>query len=303
MKTDSQIMNELASGSIHLHSLTEDESRDLKRVLLRMYSDFASLCKKHGLVFMLGGGSCLGTIRHQGFIPWDDDLDVMMYRSDYEKLIRLCEEGAIGADYEFEAPGPNRDCKTPYLKLHRKKTVDMELIDECTPFPKGVFLDVFPMDSAPRRVFWQRTKGAISDLLQVICTCVLYAQYPSSKYLAFVSQNPEALKRYRIRMCIGRFFKFFPHKKWVQWFDRFNASDKKTGFITVATGRKHYFGEIQKEEVFFPVEWKPFEGMTVPVCHDWHTYLKTLYNDYMEIPPVEKRERHMVYRFECNVSN
>ena len=293
-------MNELASKTNYLRVITQEESKSLKRMLLLMYSDFSEVCNKNGLTFMLGGGSCLGAVRHNGFIPWDDDLDLMMYRSDYDKLIRICEEGALGECYEIDVPGPNRDSKTPYLKIYRKGTIDNELLNESTPFPKGVFLDVFPMDSAPRHVIWQRVKGFISDTLQIICTCVLYSQYPSKRYMEFVSQDSAALKRYKLRIWIGRIFGIIPHNKWVYWFDCFNSSVKETGYITIPTGRKHYFGETRKKDVYFPVSRALFQGIEMPVCNDCDAYLKSLYNNYMELPPVEKRERHMVYQFECH---
>lgn len=82
-------MNELAHKTNYLHEMTSSESSAMKRALLDIYRDVAKLCEKEGLTLMLSGGSCLGAIRHKGFIPWDDDLDVMMRRDDYEKLIHL----------------------------------------------------------------------------------------------------------------------------------------------------------------------------------------------------------------------
>ena len=92
MKSDTQMLNELAAQSEYLHVLTEEESKDLKQMLLIMYKDIAKLCDENNITFMLGGGSCLGAIRHKGYIPWDDDLDLMMFRRDYEALIQLCRE-------------------------------------------------------------------------------------------------------------------------------------------------------------------------------------------------------------------
>ena len=87
MKSDSELMNELAHKTNYLHEMTSSESSAMKRALLDIYRDVAKLCEKEGLTLMLSGGSCLGAIRHKGFIPWDDDLDVMMRRDDYEKFL------------------------------------------------------------------------------------------------------------------------------------------------------------------------------------------------------------------------
>ena len=301
MKSDTQILNEISANSPYLHKLSDQESSDLKKMLLIMYQDLAKVCESHNLTFMLGGGSCLGAVRHKGYIPWDDDLDIMMPRKDYEDLITLLKQGALGADYEINYPSKEDDCKNTFLKIYRKGTLDNELYNDNAPFPKGVFIDIFPMDSAPGSKLSQKLKGTLSDLLMVISTCVLYAQYPSEKYREFVSSDPSTKKRYKIRMLIGKLFKIIPHKKWVYWFDRFNASSKDTGFTTIPTGRKHYVGEIQKTEVFLPVKHLEFEGIRCPVPADTHAYLESLYGDYMKMPPEDKRERHFVYQFKCEL--
>ena len=153
MKSDMQIMNELAVSSGYLKPLTEEESKDQKKLLLEMYKDITALCEKHGLDYMMGGGTCLGTIRHQGYIPWDDDLDLMIPRASYEKLIALCKAGELGVKYEIDTPSRDADCKNPYLKIYRKNTLDVELYCEDMPFPVGIFIDIFPMDNAPKNKY------------------------------------------------------------------------------------------------------------------------------------------------------
>lgn len=301
MKSDTQMLNELAAQSEYLHVLTEEESKDLKKMLLIMYKDIAKLCNDNNITFMLGGGSCLGAIRHKGYIPWDDDLDLMMFRKDYEALIQLCREGALGEKYEIDTPSKDKDSKNLYLKIYRKDTLDNELYNEKTPFPKGIFIDVFPMDSAPRVKFLQRLHGVVSDVMQFIATCVLYAQYPSTKYRNYVSGNEEALKRYKQRLFIGKIFGVVSHRTWAYWFDIFNASTKETGYTTVPTGRRHYVGEIQPTRTFLPVKYTIFEGIQCPVPADTDAYLTALYKNYMQLPPEDKRERHFVYQFECKL--
>lgn len=301
MKSDTAILNEISQKSPYLHRLTDEESAKLKELLLKMYQAIAKVCVANNLIFMLGGGSCLGAVRHQGFIPWDDDLDLMMPRDDYEKLIELCKDGALGEKYEINTPSKDQDCKNGYLKIYYKGTLDNELYNENTPFPKGVFIDVFPMETAPQNSLIRRFKGFVSDTMQFITTSVLYAQYPSKKYKEFISMDPDSKKRYDFRVTIGNFLKIIPHQKWIYWFDQFNSASKPTGLMTIPTGRNHYIGEVQPTDVFLPVKFMKFEGIDCPVPADTHRYLSSLYGDYMKMPPEEKRERHFVYEFKCDV--
>lgn len=302
MKTDTEILTSIATTetATYLHQLSVQESEALKKMLLLMYKDFVALCEKHDISFMLGGGSCLGAVRHKGFIPWDDDLDIMMVRRDYEKLISILAQGALGAEYEVNYPSKATDCKNTFLKIYRKGTLDNELCNENTPFPNGVFLDIFPIDNAPENNIVRRLKGFVSDSLQFISVCVLYAQYPSEKFKKFSYLNKDSKKRFRIRMAVGKLFKVIPHRKWVYWFDLLHKSADESRIKTIPTGRKHYCGEAQPADVFMPVKYMEFEKMMCPVPNNWDAYLKSLYGDYMQLPPENKRERHLVYQFKCD---
>lgn len=297
MKTDTQIMNEIAIKTGYLKELPNEQSKAQKKLLLEMYKDISKLCDEHGLIYMMGGGSCLGAVRHQGFIPWDDDLDLMMPRDSYEKLILLLSNNLLGDQYEYDTPNKKNDCKNTFLKIYRKGTYDVEITSENAPGPKGIFIDVFPMDYAPANMFMRKVKALCSDFLQAVCSCVLYVEYPSALYKEFMLQADEGRKRYKHRMFLGKFFGVVPHRKWVWWFDRLNATCKKTPYITIPTGRKHYLGECRPASVYLPVKKAIFEGIEVNLPNDVETYLTSMYKNYMDIPPVEKRERHFVYKF------
>ncbi len=293
-------MNETAKTSNLLHPLSDEEMMQLKKILLQIYDDVSSLCDKNGIDYMLGYGSCLGAVRHKGYIPWDDDLDMMMPRESYKRFIDLCKRGELGPHYEFTAPNKEKDCCNAFLKVFRKGTLSLELMHENSPEPKGIWIDIYPIDYAPSNKIKRLIKGVLSESLQVIHASVLYHQYPSEKYREFMSQNKDANRRYKLHLIIGKIFGIINHKRWLNWYDGINCSTKDEGYVTIAAGPRHYLGSILPTRVLLPVSEGVFENRKVKLPHDTNAYLSCLYGDYMKIPPVEERDRHFVYKFNAN---
>lgn len=291
-------MSELSHKTHYLRELTEEESKALKSAILDIYKDVAALCDKYGLTYMMSGGTCLGAVRHQGFIPWDDDLDIMMPRKDYDALIVLLERGELGPKYEFTYPNAKSDANTVFLKIFRKNSKDVEIHNVSTPFPKGIYLDVFALDSVPKYHWLQRIKGFFANTIQFIGIARLYNQYKSRELKEYMSMDSNLMKRYRLKQVLGTVTSFASHGKWIYWYDRFVASSKDNRQWGIPTGRKYYCGEIFDKEVYVPVTKGTFEGLEVNLPHDTDRYLKNLYRNYMELPPVEKQERHFICELE-----
>ena len=299
MKTFSNLLNDAARKSNVLKELTPTDRKQLKASLLEMYKVIADFCEKHGLVVFLGGGSCLGAVRHKGFIPWDDDLDLNMPRADYDKLIALIEQGEFPDGYEFSYPSKKHDSKNAFLKIYKNGTKNVEIYDIGTSFPKGINIDIFPMENVPTNKLVRYVKALCFEIIKAIAVSSFYYENRNPELERFINADEDLKKMYRTRCLLGRMFSWIGHRRLGYWADRIAQHKKESELITYPTGRRHYLGEIMPRSVFLPVSKGIFEGIEVNLPAQPEKYLENLYGKtYMQVPPPEKRERHFVVEFE-----
>ena len=286
-------MNALSSDSQILRELTAEEQVKLKTCLLGMFQDLYAVCKKHNLTILLTGGSTLGSIRHDGFIPWDDDLDITMPREDFEKLKNVFEE-ELGSQYILCAPNYTGKSKTRFPKIMKRGTELKELSDINSDMPCGVFLDIFILENIPQSYIHRNVKGLWCNALMFGGSCAYWYEHRCQKIKEYMCVTENGRKMYYFRMGLGWACHLMPSWVWFDLTDKAVRYPKETGLKGIPTGRKHYFGEILPTNAYLPVSFGRFEGIQVPLPSDYDVCLKNLYGDYMQIPPPEKRERHLV---------
>ena len=293
MRGYKELLNSV-SHSWGLREMSEYESVQMKRCLLEMYQMVFSICQKNGLCLMLTGGSVLGAVRHQGFIPWDDDMDLGMPRVDYDKFLTLIEAGALGDKYEFTYPSKEHDSPSAFLKIYRKGTKIIRIEGEDSKYPQGIDLDVFPIEGVPssKVARWWRDKCA--NCLRLIANVVDEAQPWSEEKKRLYGIDKKFCLFMRCRQLMGKFFSVINHKQWICWYDEYVRNSRQGQFSSIPTGRKMYEGETLPSSVFFPTSKGIFEGIEVNLPANPDVYLRNLYGDYMQIPSVEKRERHLI---------
>ncbi|MCL2226739.1 MAG: LicD family protein [Oscillospiraceae bacterium] len=264
--------------------LSSDELRSLQLVLLDMLIELDRICKKHSIRYCIDGGTLLGAVRHGGFIPWDDDLDVVITRDEYEKLREACIADLDESKFFFQDYTTDPYYRWGYGRIRRKNSEFVRVGQEHMKMKTGIFLDIFVRDNVPD----SKLGYLLHKFYCYTLRKTLYAE-------AGVVTGKNALIRtwYRLLNLIPASFTFRRLDKIAA---RYNS--KKTKRMRCLT-----FPMLLKGQYGYNREWFEqtaeiaFEGITFPCAKDYHGYLTHLYGDYMTPPPPDKRHWHPVSRF------
>ncbi|WP_238652135.1 LicD family protein [Paenibacillus piscarius] len=260
-----------------MQELSIQEIRDIQINILNVFAEY---CEKSKLNYFLCGGTLIGAVRHKGYIPWDDDIDVAMLRGDYEKLI----ESFNGFNSLYKLYNSNEMGKFPFpfSKISYEASLLKENTDEKNTYNIGINIDVFPIDTIPEDGKLQKKiLGKISFQRKIL--------------------NAKLIKHNRNRsiikssiLSVGKLvfsFKSIPNvvKKINDLaISNYSFNSNKLGIIVWGYGES----EIVSNEVFESIVKKEFEGNYYNVPAGYHKWLSSIYGDYMKFPPLEKQVTH-----------
>jgi lipopolysaccharide cholinephosphotransferase len=273
-----------------IYKLSNAERKQLQQTLTDIYIDVASVCEKHDLRLLLGGGTCLGAVRHKGFIPWDDDLDLIMPRKDYNELLGIFDK-ELSDKYDLVEPGKTKTGQRLFAKIMKKNTTYIEVNTTDSNTPTGIFIDIFPVESLPDNKLLRVVFLFIGDISTTVINII------SAYQLGFNKPRKVHIK------LIGFITSIFSYYKWFKVYNSFISCSSGKKYCTIPSGRKGVYGEVQPTETFFPATKGIFEKIEVALPNKYDTYMKSLYGNYMDLPPVEQRQtEHYLTKFSLSHS-
>ena len=258
--------------------------KHLQKVLLMVLNDVKTVCEKNNINYYIYAGSGIGILRHGGFIPWDDDVDIIMFRKDFNKFSEIFET-ELGNKYTLRTPDNTDDYFLSFPKVILNGT-DYELWwSEKVSFETGIYLDIFILDNIPS-----------NKLKRFIFTNKCY-YIRLLKDISFLKQHNTSKIKQLIIDIINIFLKIFRldylklKNKCLQTYITYQ--NEETKFVSDLDGNGHFKPHIFLRSDFEPADELKFEKVEVKIPRNLDGILTKIYGNYMEMPPKEKRYNHM----------
>lgn len=254
-----------------------NEREKLVKIELEMLDEIDRICKKYNISYFLDYGSALGAVRHKGFIPWDDDIDISMMRSDYNKFLSIFTKEVDNNKYFLQVYETEPNYHNFHAKIRRKNTIYPQGYTKNFN-ERGIMLDIFPLDRVPDNE--KERKKYIRRVRKYRKICAIVA--------ADIRKN-------LLKKTVIKILRFLPEehyrKKYEKMCNKYN--DVETCCVTCFSDIYFLKRDICCEiKDILPTKTIEFEGKMYSIMANPNARLKSLYNDYMTLPPVEEQIPH-----------
>lgn len=266
------MVESITPSSVQLHKL--------QMILLELLCEVRRICELAGIHYTIIAGTLLGAVRHGGFVPWDDDGDVAMFRDDYEAFCKACEQYLDTTRFYFQDHVHTEGYRWGYGKLRRKDSSYILCGAENLPYEQGICIDIFPLDNVPD----SHLGRAVSNFHCFLIRKFLYAE--AGKY-----RERNLLKRtlYAAMSMVPLQVIFAHYTKYIRYRNR-----KRTDWVRILmfpTPNREY-GYLRKW--YEQVSEITFEDEVFAGIRDYDEYLTFKFGNYLEFPPPDERMRHRV---------
>ena len=257
-----------------------DELRKCQLLQLKIANEIKRLCNENGIEYFLIAGTLLGAIRHNGFIPWDDDMDIGMRREEYDRFLKVA-KFQLRKDFFLQTWDNEIEYGSPFAKVRLNDTLFVEKNSEKANTHKGIYVDVFPFDNVSDIPF----QAAIQKFSTTYYKHLLFNK---CKY-DYVDHHDKR------KMAIAKVFRFlsffysysFIHSHYLKAMTKYNS--KKTEHVIAFGGSSSYEKETLDRAWIEDLDLHLFENEVFYCPKDYDSYLKHFYGDYMTPPPENAR--------------
>lgn len=259
--------------------------RKVQLVQLEIAKEIKRVCEENDIRYFLADGSFLGAVRHGGFIPWDDDMDIGMLRCDYEKFCRIAPE-KLKPEYCLQTWYTEKNYGLPFGKVLKRNTVYLENKKSRRLQENGFYVDIFPYDYVPEDP--EQQKQLAAQLLSIYRVKLMKCGYqPWMENDSIIWKKRLGYLYYQLRSL------FVSQSNLARDYDTLAVATANSQVVCEQSALQHpdYYDCTCVEEL---TDYN-FEGETFKGPKDYHKYLSALYGDYMQLPPEDQREnRHQI---------
>lgn len=256
----------------------DDTIKKLQTVQLDILEEIKRVCEKENIPFYLAFGSCLGALRHQGCIPWDDDIDICMHVDDFDRFVQCGQLFQKGYFLQTQETDPNFGCAIARVRLDG--TTLVEEGDEGLDIHNGIFVDIYPLYGIPKN----KVTRKLLIMKSLLYRLLLVKRPPRNHGGAarkiggvILKLIPEGMRKYLIRN-LKKSLRAYKDSEDVGTLYGMDVS-----MHHIITYKKEWFGKPRMV---------PFEGRQMPVPTDAENYMTNRYGDYMQLPPEDKRQSY-----------